>query len=189
MQKSRLVVGISGASGVIYGARLVEALTESSIEVHLIISKWAERILEEEMRGSSLSGDELRKIARYSYDPLDMGAPISSSSFLTDGMVVCPASVKTTSQIASADTGDLISRAADIALKMGRKLVLCIRETPLSAPCLENLHKLASYGVIIMPLSPAFYHKPVSIEDIISFMVGKILDVFEIPNKMYSRWQ
>jgi 4-hydroxy-3-polyprenylbenzoate decarboxylase len=171
---------------VIYGARLVEALATSSVEVHLVISKWAGTILEQEMR---VDHDHLKEQAPFSYDPLDMGAAISSSSFLTNGMVICPASVKTVSQIASADTSNLISRAADITLKMGRKLVLCIRETPLSAPCLKNLHTLASYGAIIMPLSPAFYHIPTSIEDIVSFMVGKILDVFQIPNEMYSRWK
>ncbi|MHA2496538.1 MAG: UbiX family flavin prenyltransferase [Candidatus Hodarchaeales archaeon] len=186
MPKTRLIVGISGASGVIYGARLVEALATSSVEVHLVISKWAGTILEQEMR---VDHDHLKEQAPFSYDPLDMGAAISSSSFLTNGMVICPASVKTVSQIASADTSNLISRAADITLKMGRKLVLCIRETPLSAPCLKNLHTLASYGAIIMPLSPAFYHIPTSIEDIVSFMVGKILDVFQIPNEMYSRWK
>jgi polyprenyl P-hydroxybenzoate/phenylacrylic acid decarboxylase-like protein len=186
MPEARLVVGISGASGVIYGAQLVEALSASGIEVHLVLSKWAEKILEQELK---TSGKQLKEKASHSYDPHDMGASISSSSFLTDGMIICPASVKTVGQIASADTSNLISRAADITLKMGRKLVLCIRETPLSAPCLKNLHTLASYGVIIMPLSPAFYHNPTSIEDMVSFMVGKVLDVFQIPNEMYSRWR
>ena len=186
MSKTRLVVGISGASGVVYGARLVEALNAASVEVHLIISKWAREIFKQEMDDS---GNWLEKQVAASYDPSNLGATISSSSYLTDGMVVCPASVKTVSRIASADTSDLISRAADNNLKMGRRLVVCIRETPLSAPCLKNLHKLASYGVIIMPLSPAFYHQPTSIKDLVSFMVGKILDVFQIPNEMFSRWK
>ena len=141
MSKTRLVVGISGASGVVYGARLVEALNAASVEVHLIISKWAREIFKQEMDDS---GNWLEKQVAASYDPSNLGAAISSSSYLTDGMVVCPASVKTVSRIASADTSDLISRAADNNLKMGRRLVVCIPEKTLSPPCLKKIHKNSS---------------------------------------------
>ncbi len=181
----RLVVGICGASGVQYGVELLKALREAKVETHLVISDWAEKLVEEE---TDYKVGEVKKLASKVYGDREMGAAISSSSFLVDGMIVMPATVKTVSEIANAHCGNLIARAADNALKTGRKLVVGIRETPLSAPALENLHKISLAGGIVMPLSPGFYHKPKEIKDLTAFMVGKALDLFSISNNKYRRW-
>lgn len=182
----KLIVAICGASGVGYGIELLKALKDAKVETHLILSEWAEKLIEEE---AGIGIKEVKKIASKVYGYREMDAAISSSSFLVDGMIVCPATVKTVSEIANAHSGNLISRAADNTLKMGRKLVVCIRETPLSGPCLENLAKIAHYGGIVMPLSPGFYHKPKSIKDLEAFIVGKALDVFGIKNEKFKRWE
>lgn len=182
----KLIVAICGASGVGYGIELLKALKDAKVETHLVLSEWAEKLVEEEAEENI---EEVKKIASKVYGYREMDAAISSSSFLVDGMIVCPATVKTVSEIANAHSGNLISRAADNTLKMGRKLVVCIRETPLSGPCLENLAKIAHYGGIVMPLSPGFYHKPKSIKDLEAFIVGKALDVFDIKNEKFKRWE
>ena len=181
----RLVVAICGASGVQYGVELLKALRESGVETHLVLSEWAEKLIEEET-DQTLSS--VKKLASKCYGYKDMAAEISSSSFLVDGMVICPATVKTCSEVASAESTNIISRAADNMLKTGKKLVVCIRETPLSGPCLENLVKIARYGGIVMPLSPGFYHKPKSIKDLEAFITGKVLDLFGIRNEKFKRW-
>ncbi|MDD5148640.1 MAG: UbiX family flavin prenyltransferase [Candidatus ainarchaeum sp.] len=182
----KIIVAICGASGVQYGISLLEALKEAKIETHLILSEWAEKLIREE---TSCSVAEVKKLASRVYDYKDMAAAISSSSFLVDGMVVCPATVKTVSEIANADSSNLISRAADNMLKTRKTLVVCIRETPLSGPCLENLAKIPQYGGIVMPLSPGFYHKPKNIKELMDFITGKIMDLLGIENKKFQRWK
>lgn len=181
----KLIVAICGASGIGYGIELLKALGEAKVETHLILSKWAEKLVEEE---TNYSVKEVKKLASKCYGYKDMAAAISSSSFLVDGMVVCPATVKTVAEIANAHSGNLISRAADNMLKTGKRLVVCLRETPLSGPCLENLAKIAQYGGIVMPLSPGFYHQPKSIKDLEAFITGKIMDLFGIKNEKFERW-
>ena len=181
----KLIVAICGASGIRYGIGLLEALKELKVETYLILSEWAEKLVEEETEHKI---EEVKKLASKVYGYKDMAAAISSSSFLVDGMVVCPATVKTVSEIANAHSGNLISRSADNMLKTQKKLVVCIRETPLSGPCLENLAKISQYGGIVMPLSPGFYHKPKTIKDLESFITGKILDLIGIENEKFDRW-
>jgi 4-hydroxy-3-polyprenylbenzoate decarboxylase len=182
----RIIVAICGASGTAYGIEVLKALKEAGVETHLVLSEWAEKLVKEE---TNLSVAEVKKLASKNYDYKDMAAAISSSSFLVDGMVVCPATVKTVSEIAHANSGNLISRSADNMLKLRKPLVVCIRETPLSPPCLKNLFELSLYGAIIMPLSPGFYHKPKGIKDLTNFMVGKVLDALNVPNTQFKRWK
>lgn len=185
-QKKRIIVGMCGASGVGYGIELLKALKGSSVESYLIVSEWAEKLIETE---TDYKVEDVKKIANHFYSNKDMSAPVSSSSFLTDGMVVIPSTVKTASDIAHAHLGNLITRAADNMLKMKKQLVVCIRETPLSTPALESLYKISLAGGIVFPLSPGFYHKPKSLKDINDFIVGKILDIFNIENKKFRRWR
>lgn len=182
----KIIVAICGASGVQYGIELLKALKEAQVETHLVLSEWAEKLIEEETESNV---NEVKKLAGKVYGYRDMHAAISSSSYLVDGMIVCPATVKTVSEIAHADSSNLISRSADNMLKTRKPLIVCIRETPLSGPCLENLAKIAQYGGIVMPLSPGFYHKPKTIKDLTDFIVGKALDLFGIPNKKFKRWE
>ena len=157
MESKRITIGLSGASGIQYGIEVIKALSESDIETHVIMSEWARYVLQNE---TNIEEKEIHDLAFRVYDNKDMHSALSSSSTLIDGMVIIPATVKRVSNITHANTGDLISRAADIILKMRRPLVIGIRETPLSPACLDNLAKLASYGAIILPLSPGFYHHP-----------------------------
>jgi polyprenyl P-hydroxybenzoate/phenylacrylic acid decarboxylase-like protein len=182
----RITVALTGASGIQYGMEVLQALRESEIETHVILSEWAKFVLKDEV-GVDVS--KIKEIAFRVYDSKEMDAPLSSSSILIDGMVVIPATVKTVSNIANANTENLISRAADIMLKMRRPLIIGIRETPLSPPCIYNLSKLASYGAIILPLSPGFYHKPQNIQDLFDFITWKVLDCLNIPNEKYKRWE
>jgi 4-hydroxy-3-polyprenylbenzoate decarboxylase len=182
----RVIVGICGASGVRYGIETLRALAEAGVETHLILSEWAERVMREEGAGDPAA---VRSLAAAAYDNADLAAAPSSSSFLVDGMVVIPASVKTVAEIAAAHAGSLIARAADNALRLRRPLVLGVRETPLSAPCLENLARLAGWGAVVLPLSPGFYHRPESLQDLYDFMTGKVLDCLGIANRRYARWR
>ncbi|MFX0090675.1 MAG: UbiX family flavin prenyltransferase [Candidatus Hodarchaeota archaeon] len=182
----RLIVGICGASGVQYGIELLKTLKEEKIETHLVLSEWAETVIQEE---TSYNASDLRVLADFSYGYFQMDAAIASSSFLVDGMIICPSTVATVSKIAIADTANLIVRAADNMLKMHKPLVVAIRETPLSPPCLKNLYELATSGAIVIPLAPGFYHMPKNIDELIAFMVGKILDALGIPNQKYKRWK
>ncbi len=182
----KLIIGVCGASGSNYALALLRELKKRKIETHLIVSEWAEKLLKIET-GKGIA--KLAELADYSYKEGEMDSRIASSSFLCDGMVVLPASIKTVSQIASADTSTLISRCADIMLRTRKKLVVCVRETPLSAPALKNMYNIALYGGIVMPLSPAFYHKPKKIEDLEKFIAGKIMDLLGIKNSMFKRWK
>ncbi|MBL7206470.1 MAG: UbiX family flavin prenyltransferase [Candidatus Aenigmarchaeota archaeon] len=181
----KLIVAITGASGVEYGIGLLKTLKEKGVETHLILSEWAEKVIELE---TDHKVEEIRKNASFIYSNNDMAAAVSSSSFPIDAMVVVPSTIKTVSEIVHAHTSTLISRCADNMLKMKKKLIVCLRETPLSTPTIDNLKKLSIYGAIIMPLSPGFYGKPKNINDIYNFMIGKILDCLGIENKEYKRW-
>ena len=181
----RLVVGITGASGVIYGISLLSALKESKVETHLIISPQAYKMIPAE---TGYTVNEVSAFASCVYSAQDFNAPVASGSFLHQGMVIAPCSMKTLAGIACGYADNLIQRAADVTLKEKRKLVLVPRETPLNAIHLENMLKLARLGVVIAPPIPAFYYNPLTVEDIIYSSIGRILDVFSIENKLVPRW-
>lgn len=181
----RLIVAITGASGVVYGKRLLEVLRGKKVETYLIISKAAENVIKHELE---MTKNELEKLASHVYDVNDLTAPIVSGSFKTDGMIVIPCSMKTLAGIAHGYSENLILRAADVMLKEKRKLVLVPRETPLSVVHLRNMLDLASQGVFVLPAMPAYYHKPQEIGDLIDFVVGKALDLLEIEHELFKRW-
>lgn len=181
----RLIVAITGASGVIYGKRLLEALREKRVETYLVVSKVAESVIEHELK---ITKSELEKLAVHVCDVNDLSAPIVSGSFRTEGMIVIPCSMKTLAGIAHGYSDNLILRAADVTLKEKRKLVLVPRETPLSVVHLSNMLDLASQGVFVLPAMPAYYHKPDKIEDLVDFVVGKALDILGIEHKLFKRW-
>jgi 4-hydroxy-3-polyprenylbenzoate decarboxylase len=173
----RLIVGITGATGVIYGVRLLQALRATDVESHLVVSRWGARTL---LHETPYSLAEVRALATRAYSESDQGAAVSSGSFLTLGMVVAPCSMKTLSAIAHGQSDDLVHRAADVVLKEKRRLVLVVREAPLSEIHLENMLKLARMGVVIAPPVPAFYNQPRSIDDIVDHTVSRLLDLFDI---------
>ena len=182
----KIIVGITGSSGVIYGIKLLYFLKKSKIETHIVLSKWAEKNIEIETDESVV---EVKKLASFEYRENDMAASISSGSFKTDGMIIIPCSMKTLASIANGYDDNLISRAASVTIKENRKLVIVPRETPLSQIHLSNMLKLAKIGVIILPAMPGFYHRPKTINDLILHIVGKTLDQFEINNEVFKRWK
>ena len=181
-----LIVGITGATGIIYGVRVLEMLKRAGVETHLIMSRWARRTMVHE---TELTPDDVRKLATVSYPPTDLGAAVSSGSFTTRGMVVVPCSVRTLGAIASGQGENLIHRAADVTLKERRKLVLVLREMPLSDVHLENMLKLSRMGAVICPPVPAFYQRPRSLDDIIDYTAVRILDQVEIRIETPDRWE
>jgi 4-hydroxy-3-polyprenylbenzoate decarboxylase len=181
----RLVVGISGASGTIYGIRMLELLRETDIETHLVMSKSAELTLAYE---TDYKPKDVRALATVNHPNADIGATISSGSFQTIGMVVAPCSIKTMSEIATGVTSALMSRAADVALKERRRLVLALRETPLHGGHLRTMTQLADMGAILAPVMPAFYNRPKTIDDIVNHTVGRLLDLFGIESAAVKRW-
>ena len=181
----RLIVGISGATGAIYGARFLQVLKEKGVETHLIITPTSKRILVEE---TSYSVKEIEAIASHVHDHDDLGAPISSGSFKTDGMVVIPCSIKTLSGVAHSYNDNLLTRAADVTLKERRKLVLVIRETPFHQGHIELMSQANRMGAILFPPMPAFYFRPKTIDDLVNHTVGKILDLFGIDHQLFERW-
>jgi len=181
----RLIVGLTGATGAIFGIRLLEALKDSEVESHLVVSKWAQRTIEHE---TAYTVDQVHALATVSYSSANMGAAISSGSFHTEGMVVIPCSMRTLSSIAHGYGEHLVHRAADVILKERRRLVLVARETPLSEVHLENMLKLARMGVTILPPMPGFYNHPQSIEDIVDHIVARVLDQFGIAAPFAKRW-
>ena len=181
----RLIVAITGASGVVYGKRLLEVLREKKVETYLIVSNAAENVIDHELK---MTKGELERLASHVYNVNDLSAPIVSGSFKADGMIVIPCSMKTLAGIAHGYSDNLILRAADVTLKEKRKLILVPRETPLSVVHLRNMLDLASQGVFILPAMPAYYHKPEKIEDLIDFVVGKALDLLEIEHELFKRW-
>ena len=184
--KQRLIVGISGASGVIYGVRMLELLRDKDIETHLVMSKSAEMTLAYE---TDLKPKEVRALASVSHPIGDIGASISSGSFPTMGMVIAPCSIKTMSEIASGVTSSLLSRAADVVLKEKRRLVLAVRETPLHGGHLRTMTTLADIGAVIAPIVPAFYNRPKSVDDIVNHTCGRLLDLFGIDTGTVKRWK
>ena len=181
----RVVVGIAGATGIIYGISLLEALKQVSVETHLVMSHWAKENLRIE---TDYTLDDIRNLATTWYDNSQLGATIASGSFRTAGMVIIPCSMKSLAAISHGYSETLLHRAADVTLKEGRKLIIAPRETPLNAIHLENMLKLAKIGVVIMPPMPAFYHKPQSITDIVEHHTGRILDCLNIDNQLARRW-
>lgn len=184
----RIVIGITGASGTIYGVRLLEILQANpEVETHLVISHWAKANLKLEVPQYSLQA--LKQLADVTYSEKNMGAAIASGSFQHDGMVIVPASMKTVAAIASGLGDDLIGRAADVTLKERRPLLLVPRETPLSQLHLSNLLTLAQMGVAIIPPIPAFYNQPKTIQDLVDHTVMKLLDQLHLKNELVPRWQ
>jgi len=181
-----LVVGISGASGAIYGMRLLEALHARKIPAHLVISKSAALTLKEEM---DLPVDKVRALAQATYQNTDIGAAISSGSFKTRGMIIVPCSIRTLSDIAYGTTDSLISRAADVTLKERRRLVLVVREAPLHAGHLRSMLAATEAGAVIVPPVPAFYPRPQTVDDIVNHTVGRCLDLFDIEAGLVKRWR
>jgi flavin prenyltransferase len=182
----RLVIGISGASGAIYGVRMLELLKDSGIETHLVMSRSAEMTLTYEM---DLKARDVKKLASVTHPIGDIGASISSGSFPTLGMVIAPCSIKTMSEIAAGVTSTLLSRAADVVLKERRRLVLAVRETPLHGGHLRTMTALFDMGAIIAPVVPAFYNKPKTIDDLVNHTVGRLLDLFGIDTGIVKRWE
>lgn len=182
----KLVIAITGASGVIYGIRALEVLKGLGVETHLILSEWGEKTVKIE---TDRDGDYVRSLATRVYDDSNMAAPVSSGSFKTDGMAVIPCSMKTLAGIANGLDDTLVARAAGVCIKESRKVVLVPREAPLSRIHLENMNKLAGLqNVVIMPAMPGFYHRPKTMEDLIDHVVGKVLDQFGIQHNLFRRW-
>ena len=182
----KILVGISGASGSIYGIRLLEELVKSDNEIHLIVSDDAKKIIKYE---TNYDYDKLKNKASFSYKNSDMFAAPASGSFKLDAMVIAPCSMKTLSAIANGYGDTLISRAASCCLKEERKLILVLRETPLDLPGIKNMLAAKQAGATILPAMPAFYHKPKKIEEIVDFIVGKIMDQLRIEHSLFKRWK
>lgn len=182
---ARLIVAMTGATGAVFGIRLLSALKECGVESHLILSKWAQRTIEHE---TSYTVDQVRSLASVNYAISEMGAAVSSGSFQTDGMVVIPCSMRTLAAIAHGNGDHLVHRAADVILKEQRRLVLVAREMPLSAIHIENMLTLARMGVTILPPVPAFYNHPQNINDIVDHIVARVLDQFGIEAELAKRW-
>jgi 4-hydroxy-3-polyprenylbenzoate decarboxylase len=181
----RIVIGISGASGVIYGIRMLQLLQSKDLEIHLIVSEAGARNLEIE---TGFDLEQVGTLADHVYDNRDMAAPLASGSFLTQGMVVVPCTIKTLSGIANSYTNNLMVRAADVTLKEKRKLVLVVRETPLHKGHLRLMTMAADMGAHILPPVPSFYHEPKTIEDILDQTIGKIFDYLGIDHDLFRRW-
>ena len=181
----RIVIGISGASGVIYGIRLLELLQSTAVESHLVISKAAEMTIGYE---TDRKTSEVKKLADICYPIGDIGASISSGSFRTEGMIIAPCSVRTMSEIASGVTSTLLTRAADVVLKERRRLVLLLRETPLHAGHLRTMLQVTEMGAIVMPPVPAFYARPANLDEMILQTLGRALDLFGVDAGVVQRW-
>jgi 4-hydroxy-3-polyprenylbenzoate decarboxylase len=182
---TRLIVGITGATGTIFGVRLLQMLHGSGVETHLVMSKWASRTLTHE---TSHTIKEVQSLATHSYGIADQGAAISSGSFVTMGMVVAPCSMRTLAAIAHGLGDNLIHRAADVILKERRKLVLVVRESPFNEIHLENMLKLSRMGVVILPPVPAFYNHPQNLDDLINHITMRVIDQFDIHLDVMNRW-
>lgn len=180
----RVAVGVTGASGAIYGYTLIRVLADMGIDVHAVYTKMGEKVLTYEC---GILLDDLKKYAKV-YCNDDLFAPLASGSFRTDSMVVAPCSMHKLGALANGSGEDLLTRAADVTLKEGRRLVVVPREAPVTAIHLENMLKLSRAGAVILPASPAFYHKPQTLNDIIGFLVGKIMDMIGIEHELYRRW-
>lgn len=187
MSKQRLVVGISGSTGAIFGVRLLEILKKSKdVETHLVISKAAERTIPWE---TPYTVAQVRALATADYPVADIGATLSSGSFATLGMVIAPCSVKMLAAIANGLSSDLLSRAADVTLKERRRLVMLVREAPLTLAHIRNMESVTLMGGVIVPPVPAFYNKPQSVDDLVNHILGRVLDLFGLDVNLVKRWQ
>lgn len=184
-QRPRIIVGISGASGIIYGIRMLQVLRELKVETHLVMSRSAQVTLSHE---TDFSIDNIRDLADVSYANADIGAAISSGSFRTMGMVIAPCSMKTLAEVATGVTSNLLSRSADVILKERRRLILMVRETPLHLGHLRNMVAATEAGAIICPPMPAFYNRPGSVEALVDHTIGRTLDLFGFDAKLLRRW-
>ena len=184
-QLLRLIVGITGSTGVIYGIRLLEVLKKLNVETHLIMTEWAIKCIGME---TDHDADYVKSLANSFSDEGNMAASVSSGTHKVDGMIIAPCSMKTLSSIANGYDETLVARAAAVTIKEGRKLILMVRETPLSAINIENMLKLARLGIVILPPVTEFYTKPKTIDDIVNHGVGKCLDQFDIEHDLYPRW-
>ena len=185
-RRRRIIIALTGATGSILGIKTLITLRQLNVETHLIISKWAEATIKYE---TDYTVANVRALADHVYNVHDMAAPISSGSFRVDGMAIVPCSVKTLAAISSGFCDDLISRAADVILKERRRLVLAVRETPLSAVHLQNMTAVTQAGAVIFPPVPAFYIRPSSIEDLVDHSVGRMLDLFDLDKAGLERWE
>lgn len=181
----RLTVGISGATGAIYGIRLLEVLSKLDLETHLVVSEAGQKTI---LAETNWKMNDVKALARVNHDVNDIGADISSGSFQAEGMVVIPCSIKSLSAIANSYNENLLIRAADVTLKERRKLILVVRETPLHKGHLELMARVADMGAIILPPIPAFYSRPKTIDDIVNHTVGKVLDLLQIDHNLFRRW-
>lgn len=181
----RIIIGVTGASGAIYAKRALEALREAEVETHLVLSRASEMTIRYEL---DMSGADFAKLADHRYAIGDIGAPISSGSFKTIGMLIAPCSIKTMSEIATGVTGAILSRAADVVLKERRRLVLMVRETPFHLGHLRTMTRLAEMGAVIAPPLPAFYAEPQTLDDLVDQSVGRMLDLFDIDTPLTKRW-
>lgn len=184
-RKRRIIVGVSGASGAIYAYRLIQVLANSGIEVHFVASKAGLEVLEYEC---GLTMVQLTQMVHKVYDVNRIDSAIASGSFPCESMVIVPCSMKTLGSLANGIAGNLLTRAADVTLKEGRKLVLVTRETPVHAIHLENMLKLSHAGARIVPACPGFYHRPQTIEELVDMLVGKICDTLNVENDLFERW-
>ncbi|MGY5142117.1 MAG: UbiX family flavin prenyltransferase [Nitrosopumilus sp.] len=181
----KLVIGITGSTGAIYGVRMLETLKKLNIETHLIMSEWGEKCIAME---TDFSPEYVKSLATNFSDEKNMASSVSSGTHRIDGMIVSPCSMKTLAAIANGYDDTLVARAAGVTIKESRKLVLMVRETPLSAIHLENMLKLARLGVVILPPVTEFYTQPKSLDDVVNHGVGKCLDQFNIDHELYPRW-
>ncbi len=184
-EPQQLIVGITGATGSIFGIRLLEVLQGSGVETHLIVSRWGTRTV---LHETSYTMEQVGALATHVYKETDQGAALSSGSFVTSGMIVLPCSMRTLSAIAHGQGDTLIHRAADVVLKERRRLVLAVRESPLNDIHLENMLRLSRMGVVITPPVPAFYNHPATIDDVVNHMVNRFLDLFDIHLDVAERW-
>jgi flavin prenyltransferase len=181
----KIIVAITGATGSIYGVRILQRLRDAGVETHLVISRWGARTL---LHETPFSREQVESLAAVSYAPADMGAAISSGSFRTDGMVIAPCSAKTLAAVAHGFGENLVHRAADVILKERRRLVLVVREAPLSDIHLENMLKLSRMGTVVLPPMPAFYNHPRTVDDLVDHTVSRVLDQFGLDVSGVERW-
>jgi 4-hydroxy-3-polyprenylbenzoate decarboxylase len=181
----RLIVGISGATGAVYGIRLLEVLSESDVETHLVITEAAQKTI---LMETDWKVEDVKSLAKVAYDIKNLGGDISSGSFLSEGMVIIPCSIKSLSGIANSFNENLLIRAADVMLKERKRLVLVVRETPLHLGHIELMLQASRMGAILLPPVPAFYFHPRTIDDLVNHTVGKVLDIFHINHDLFERW-
>ena len=181
----RLVIGMTGSSGIVYGIRMLEVLKRCNVDVHLIMTEWAKKCLALE---TDFDLNHVKSLASSYSEDSNMAASVSSGTHKTDGMIIIPCSMKTLSSIANGYEETLVARAAGVTIKESRRLVIVPRETPLTSIHLENMLKLARIGIVILPAMPGFYNKPKNVDDLINHVVGKCLDQFDIEHDLFKRW-